>query len=459
VRLRKSFWRLRQKGRVFVKQHPLTSSSAAALALLLAGHAIADDEPGNQAALLEKAKRIHSRIVAFDSHVDIPFNYGQPGFEASSDGKSQFDLPKAERGLLKAASIAVFVPQGLRNEKGYRQALSDAEKKYQLIRSIAEKNPKRAALAYSPTDVRRIAAEGRFAIVLSLLNAYPLVRSRVPNTPRNELGEHDLTPFQSDLEQINEWYSRGIRILGFVHAGHNDWADSSRPNPGLGDGAEEHCGLSELGKKAVRRLNELGVLIDVSQLSTHALEQVLALTKAPVAATHSAVQGLVDTPRNLSDQELLLIKKNGGVVQIVAFSNYLRPLPAQYAEQIASLQAELGFAGGKPGLALSKAKREEYSERYHQIVYGAPQATLAQFVDAIDYTVKRIGVDHVGISSDFNHGGGVIGWENEGESVNVTVELLRRGYGETEIAKLWGGNFLRVWQAAQDAATHLESRR
>ena len=148
-----------------------------------------------------------------------------------------------------------------------------------------------------------------------------------------------------------------------------------------------------------------------------------------------------------------------GATRGYAFSNYLRPLPAQYAEQIASLQAELGFAGGKPGLALSKAKREEYSERYHQIVYGAPQATLAQFVDAIDYTVKRIGVDHVGISSDFNHGGGVIGWANEGESVNVTVELLRRGYGESEISKLWGGNFLRVWQEAKDAATHFESRR
>jgi microsomal dipeptidase-like Zn-dependent dipeptidase len=261
-----------------------------------------------------------------------------------------------------------------------------------------------------------------------LLNAYPLVRPRVPNIPLNELGERDLPAFQSDLDQINEWYNRGVRILGFVHAGHNDWADSSRPNVKLGDAAEEHCGLSDLGKQAVRRLNDLGVLIDVSQLSTHALEQVISVTRAPVAATHSAVKGLVDTPRNLSDRELELIKKNGGVVQIVAFSKYLRP---QSTEQIAALQT----------------------------VNAAPKATLAQFVDAIDYAVKRIGVDHVGISSDFNHGGGVIGWENEGESVNVTAELLRHGYGESDIAKLWGGNFLRVWQAAQDGATHLESRR
>jgi membrane dipeptidase len=442
-----------------VKHRPFISSPlAAALVILCAAHAVADDH-SDTAALVEQATQIHHRIVTFDSHVDIPFKYGEPGLEASSDGTSQLDLPKAERGLLKGASVAVFVPQGPRTETGYAQARSDADTKYKLIRSIAEKNPARAELAYSPADVRRIAAQGKFAIVLSLLNAYPLVRPRVPKPPRNELGEHDLPPLVSDLDQINEWYNRGVRILGFVHAGHNDWADSSRPNPGLGDGAEESCGLSDLGKKAVRRLNDLGVLMDVSQLSTHALEHVLSLTKAPVAATHSAVQGLVETPRNLSDQELLLIKKNGGVVQVVAFSNYLRPLPAQYADQIASLQAEFGFAGGKPGLALSKAKREEYSERYHKIVYAAPQATLAQFVDAIDYTVKRIGVDHVGISSDFNHGGGVIGWQNEGESVNVTVELLRRGYGESDIAKLWGENFLRVWQQAQDAATHFESRR
>jgi membrane dipeptidase len=422
------------------------------LALLLGGHAVADDDR-NDAALLEKAKQIQTRIVAFDSHVDIPLNYGAPGIE------TQVDLAKAEHGLLKGASIAVFVPQGLRIEQGYAQARSDAEKKYQLIRGIADKNPARAALAYSPAEVRRIAAEGKFAVVLSLLNAYPLVRPRVPKAPRNELGEGDLPAFQSDLNQIDEWYKRGVRILGFVHAGHNDWADSSRPNAGLGDAAEEHCGLSELGKSAVNRLNELGVLIDVSQLSTHALDQVISLSRAPVAATHSAVKGLVDTSRNLSDEELQLIKKNGGVVQIVAFSNYLRPLPKQYVDQIAGLQAEFGFVDGKPGVTLSEAKRNEYSERYHQIVSTAPQATLAQFVNAIDYAVKKIGVNHVGISSDFNHGGGVAGWQNESESVNVTAELLRRGYGESEIAQLWGANFLRVWQAAQDAATHLESRR
>jgi membrane dipeptidase len=190
--------------------------------------------------------------------------------------------------------------------------------------------------AYSPADVLRVAEQGKFAFVVSLLNAYPL---------------------GTDLSQIDEWYRRGVRIFGYTHAGHNQWADSSRPNQALGDGAREHGGLSDLGKQGIARLNELGMLIDVSQLSTPALRQVLNLTKAPVAATHSGVKGLVDSPRNLTDEELELIKKNGGVVQVVAFGNYVRSVPKEINDQIAALQAEYGYKGNEPPPGLSEAKR------------------------------------------------------------------------------------------------------
>jgi microsomal dipeptidase-like Zn-dependent dipeptidase len=343
------------------------------------------------AKLLQKAKEIDKRIILFDSHVDLPFDY--PG--AAEDGKTQLDLPKVQRGQLKGAAVAVFVPMGPRTPEGYAKARQDADKKIALIKGIAEQNSDRAALAYSPADVRRIAAQGKFAVAISLLNAYPL---------------------GSDLAQIDEWYKRGVRIFGFVHAGHNDWADSSRPSKALGDGPQEHGGLSELGKKGVARLNELGMLIDVSQLSSPAFQQVLSLTKAPVVATHSGVKGIVDNSRNLSDGELMLLQKNGGVIQIVAFSNYVRPLPPDTPAA------------------------------------SAPRGTVAQLVQSITYAVKKIGIDHVGIASDFNHGGGVLGWDNEGECQNVTAELLRAGYSEREIAKLWGGNFLRVWGEAQKKA-------
>src|SRR3984957_9122234 len=193
----------------------------------------------DDAALLEKAKAIHKRIIALDSHLDLPFDYTA----AAEDGKTQFDLPKVARGQLKGAALAVFVPQGPRTPEGYTKAREDADKKLALIKAVADQNPKLAELAYSPADVRRIASEGKFAVAISLLNAYPL---------------------GSDLSQIDEWYKRGVRILGYVHAGHNDWADSSRPSKALGDGPQEHGGLSELGKKGVARLNDLGVLIDVS---------------------------------------------------------------------------------------------------------------------------------------------------------------------------------------------------
>jgi membrane dipeptidase len=347
--------------------------------------------PADDAKLLQKARDIHKRIIAFDSHVDLPFDYAG----ASADGKAQIDLPKVERGQLKGAALAVFVPQGPRTPEGYAKAREDAQKKYDLIKAVAEQNPDRAALAYSPADVRRIAGQRKFAVVISMLNAYPL---------------------GFDVAQIDEWYKRGVRVFGYVHAGHNDWADSSRPSKALGNGPQEHGGLSEAGKRGVARLNELGMLIDVSQLSTPAFSQLLSLTKAPVVATHSGVKGIIDSPRNLSDDELALLKKNGGVIQIVAFSNYLRPPPKDPED------------------------------------HSVAPATVAQLVNAITYAVKKVGVDHVGIASDFNHGGGVAGWNNEGECQNVTAELLRRGYSEGDIGKLWGGNFLRVWGEAQNLA-------
>ncbi|MCI0539315.1 MAG: dipeptidase [Verrucomicrobiales bacterium] len=420
-----------------IKTSPLL---LAALTLMLGTVAQAQSAPSPTPSkddkLQAKAKELHKKILAFDSHVDLPLDFGGPGLEATTDGKSQFDLVKTGKGGLKGAALAVFVAQGPRNAETLAAAKADAEKKHQIITSIAKTYPDRAAIAYTPDDARRIARDGKFAIVESFLNAWPL---------------------GGDLSLLDEWHRKGVRIFGFVHAGHNDWTDSSRPSKPLGDKPEEHGGLSPLGKQAVARLNELGVLIDVSQLSTKAFFDTLKLTKAPVAATHSGVRGLVDVTRNLNDEELVALKANGGVIQIVAFSAYLRPIPPDVVEKLKALADEYGLSGDAPQ-ALSPERRAEYTKRYYALLAPVPKATLGQLVDSIDYAVRKIGVDHVGIASDFNHGGGVTGWKDESEAYNLTAELLRRGYSEAAIAKLWGGNFLRVWGKAQEVGKQLNRK-
>jgi membrane dipeptidase len=195
------------------------------------------------------------------------------------------------------------------------------------------------------------------------------------------------------------------------------------------------------------------VLIDVSQLTTKALQDVLAASKAPVVASHSGVRSIVDVSRNLSDEELKAIADKGGVVQIVAFSAYLAPLPQSVQEEVARVNAKYDIRPDRSTGSADPAKFKAWSTEFHEALAKAPKATVSQYVDSIDYAVQKISIDHVGIASDFNHGGGVIGWKDESEAPNVTAELLRRGYTNDQIAKLWGGNFLRVWGEAQQHAT------
>ncbi|MEG3123400.1 membrane dipeptidase [Sphingomonas sp. GB1N7] len=369
-----------------------------------------------------------AQTIVFDPHLDLPKTASDAGWTGLSDPTSQFDLEKARRGGLTVASIAAFVPQGTRDAVSLAAAQATLLRRDAAIHAIAERNPGLAARALSPGDVRKIVASGKFAVVESLLNAWPL---------------------GDDLNAIDRWYGRGVRIFGFVHAGHNQFADSSRPALQLGDARAEHHGLSPLGKAAVKRLNDLGVLIDVSQLSDTAFDQVLALSRAPVIASHSDVRALVDNGRNLGGAQLDELKARNGVIAINAFSAYLRARSPETLAAVAALQREFGISPGGP--PISPERQVDYDHRYHDIVGREPKANLKDLIDAVDYTVKRIGIDHVALSSDFNHGGGVNGWSNVGETGNVTAELKGRGYTPDQIAKLWGGNVLRVWQAAIDA--------
>jgi membrane dipeptidase len=398
------------------------AAAASLLGLVLAGPALAAGPA---------ARPLHDRILVLDSHVDVPLDLGIGPHEAAIDGDGQVDLPKLERGQVDAAVLAVFVPQGPRTPEGYAKAKADADTKLAAIRAIAERHPDRAVLALSAADVEAAAKTGKRAIIVGFLNAYP---------------------FGESLEPIDAYYRAGVRSFGFVHAGNNAYADSSRPS--AAGPKVEWGGLSPLGKAAVAKLNELGVIIDVSQLTPEGVFQTLKLSRAPVVASHSGVQGVVDAPRNLSDAELDAIKANGGVVQVVAFSPYLVKPGLDFTAKVAPIRAQFGLPAAYAKTAdgtevLPPDKRADYS---HAINALLPKATVKDLVDSVDYTVKRIGIDHVGLSSDFNHGGGVVGWANEGEAANVTAELVRHGYSEADIGKLWGGNYLRVFKAVESQA-------
>lgn len=367
-----------------------------------------------------------AQTVVFDPHVDFPASAAAPEWTGRSDPSSQFDLDRARAGGVTAIGLALFVPQGDRTAAATTEARWGLLARWAALQRLVNSNLGVAVLAKTPADVRAAAARKQVAIVPTILNAWPL---------------------GDDLDALTRWRDEGVAIVGFVHAGHNQFADSSRPALPRGERADEQGGLTDLGRRAVARLNDLGVLIDVSQLSDLAFDQVLALSRAPVVASHSDPRGRVDVSRNLSDAQLHRIAEKGGVVAVNAFSAYLKPDKAETKAALAALQAEFALGSATP---LTAARQADYTRRYYAIRATEPKATLAQLVDAIDYTVKLIGIDHVAISSDFNHGGGVTGWANIGETPNVTAELKRRGYSDADIAKLWGGNLLRVWQAALD---------
>jgi membrane dipeptidase len=263
---------------------------------------------------------------------------------------------------------------------------------------------------------------------------------------------------------VKKFAELGVRYLPLAHNGHSQLADS---NTGEREGYLWN-GLSPLGRQVVAEANRWGIMLDISHPSKQANLQTLELSRAPVIASHSAVRALADHSRNLDDEQLRALQRNRGVVQIVAFSSYLKITPPNPERQqaIAALRQEFGLpaAGGGGGgggalQALSTESRAEYDRRLRDINtrYPAPpRATVRDLVDHIDYAVRFIGIDHVGISSDFDGGGGVEGWNNASETLNVTLELVRRGYTEEQIAKLWSGNLLRVLTEVERVAAQIQ---
>jgi membrane dipeptidase len=400
--------------------------------------------------LADKARRIHENVITIDTHNDINVKNFTDSINYTQRLETQVNLPKMKEGGLDVAWLIVYTGQDSLTKTGYAAAKENAMAKFDAIHRLCEEiAPDQIELALTSDDVRRIDKAGKKVAMIGVENAYPI-------------GE--------DLSEFERYHDLGARYISLSHNGHSQFCDS---NTGERDSVWLHNGLSELGKKAVNEMNRLGIMIDVSHPSKKSMEQMIALSKAPIIASHSSARALCDHSRNLDDDQLRLMKKNGGVVQTVAFSSYLNTekheARAAYMKDVyAKIADSLGIEWFERSQfrSLTDAQKETFMENYPKVVQmgkdwatgqaNAPEGvTVADFVDHIDYMVNIMGIDHVGISSDFDGGGGIEGWSDASETFNVTMELVKRGYTEEEIAKLWGGNLLRVLDEVQQVARTL----
>jgi microsomal dipeptidase-like Zn-dependent dipeptidase len=310
---------------------------------------------------------------------------------------------------------------------------------FDAIHRLPERYPALVDIAYSPDDVTRIHSAGKTVACIGMENGYPI---------------------GMDLGRVKEFYDRGTRYITLTHSGHNQICDSSTPREG--EPKEEHGGLSEFGKQIVREMNRLGMIIDVSHASKKATIDALTLSKAPIIASHSGASAVNEHSRNIDDETLRLFKKHGGVVQVVSLADYIKARtdsPERIAAQDA-IRKEFGIPAGrgegarKAMQAMTQEQRTKFREMLRELDVKFPRTpvTVADMVNHVDHIVKTIGIDHVGIGTDFDGGGGVIGFNDASESINITKELVKRGYSEEEIGKIWGGNLLRVWREVERVA-------
>ena len=442
-----------------------------------------------QPDLVARAGAIHQRVIKLDTHNDIdPANF-TPECNYTMRLTTQVNLPKMKEGGMDVSFMVVYVGQESPPQfpdafqpSGYDRAYKAAIAKFDAVHRLTEQiAPKDIELALTAADVVRINKGGKRVAVIGIENGYPL---------------------GTDISRVKEFWQRGGRYMSLAHNGHSQLADS---HTGEANNEWRWGGLSPLGRQVIQEMNKWGIMVDVSHPSKGAMMQAIGLSKAPVIASHSGVRRLANTSRNMDDEQLMAMKTNGGVIQVVGLSGFVKVDPPERAPAIAALRQEFGLGGGRgagagrgappeaqraakcpvespasnsptsaqpaagrggrgqAGLeSLSADRRAEYDRRLAEIDRRWPEAgraTVKDFVDEIDYAVKLIGIDHVGISSDFDGGGGIDGWNSAAEAFNVTLELVRRGYTEEQIGKMWSGNLLRVWTEVEKVAKDIQNGR
>ena len=371
-----------------------------------------------EVGIMQKAQLIHLKTTTLDTHNDIDIKNFTDSLNYSMDTDTQVNLPKMIEGALDVSWLIVYTGQGDLTPQGYKKAGENAQEKFDAINRFTQKYaPNKIALARTAADVDSLREIGKKVAMIGVENAYPI-------------GE--------DLSEVKRYFDLGARYMSLAHNGHNQFSDS---NTGEFDNTTKHNGISELGKKAIELMNYYGIMVDISHPSKEAIRQTILHSKAPVIASHSSARALSDHPRNLDDQQLKWIKESGGVVQTVALAAFVnKEKHKRFTKGMDSILKQ------NPDTDLQKIKAL------------FPAVDVSDFVDHIDYIKNKIGVDHVGISSDFDGGGGIEGWRDASETFNITLELVKRGYSEEEIGKIWSGNLLRVLSRVEVIAQELQKK-
>lgn len=423
--------------------------SSSCFLLLFAAFSVQAQSTDEQ--LREKARRIHEKVITIDTHNDINVNNFTADKNYTQDLDTQVNLPKMEEGGIDVTWLIVYTDQGELNPAGYQKAYENAISKFEAIHRLTEElAPSQIGLATNSQEVRDLVAQGKKVAMIGVENGYPI---------------------GTDIKNVEKFYDLGARYMSLSHNGHSQLCDS---NTGEENDQWLHNGLSPLGKEVINEMNRLGMMIDISHPSKESMRQMVELSKAPIIASHSSARGLCDHSRNLDDEQLEWLKENGGVIQTVAFDSYLNTEKHNaYDAAVKKIYSEVGKKIGfelqewKDIKELEPEARKEYFEQYRRVQKLAqpkvtklkekvPPVDVSDFVDHVDYLVEKIGIEHVGISSDFDGGGGVEGWNDASESFNVTLELVKRGYTEEQIAKLWGENLLRVMDEVEAVAKELQ---
>lgn len=382
----------------------------------------------NPEKLEKKVQRIHDKCLTVDTHCDTPMQMIRPGFNIRDEHKapkSRVDLPRMKTGGLDAMFFAAFTGQKPRTEENYAKAYSITNQMIDSLHSMVRYNGDLAKLALSADDLVQIEKTGKRAVYIGIENGFPLAK---------------------DITRVEEFYKKGVRYITLCHSYHNDICDSSSDKK-----PAEHNGVSDFGKQVIAEMNRLGMMVDVSHASDKSFFDVLECSKAPVIASHSSVRAVAKHNRNMTDEMIKKLAEKGGVIQICLLDDYIKEPDTT---SVKFRRMKLLHEKYRQADKMTESERDALSKEWNEVEAMNPEElpTIKDMVDHIDHVKNLVGVDYVGIGSDFDGGGGLRDCADVSQFPNITRELVRRGYSEKEIRKIWGGNMLRVFDEVEKYA-------